>query len=240
MRSVPRRERRSRLRNAKDCACRYHSSTPQIFDRLELLDQQLNYALPVSIIFQAIITTDNYLGYSLSHFLFCGKLTAAFRSLDDISLWIEKGSLKQLIVDMKALPVSCIEALNQLRALSWQQSDIQIYLLVSDKTPAITQFIRMAGRFFVLSRRQNLASVRKALLSAAEPRLSESFSRTDWLMIETLAQGASLKEIARQQSVPYHRVVYRLKQPITLLNLPHRQSFLRLIQQLNVTFHDIF
>ncbi|EAM2676640.1 fimbriae biosynthesis regulator FimY [Salmonella enterica] len=240
MRSVPRRERHRRLRNAKDCACRYHSLTPQIFDRLELLDQQLNYALPVGIISQAIITTDNYLGYSLSHYLFSGKRTAAFRSLDDISLWIEKGSLRQLIVDMETLPVSCIEALNQLRALSWQQSDIQIYLLVSDKTAAITQFIRMAGRFFVLSRRQNLASVREALLSAAEPRLSESFSRTDWLMIETLAQGASLKEIARQQSVSYHRVVYRLKQLITLLNLPHRQSFLRLIQQLNVTFHDIF
>ncbi|EIS9976547.1 hypothetical protein L1A23_001706 [Salmonella enterica] len=140
MRSVPRRERHRRLRNAKDCACRYHSPTPQIFDRLELLDQQLNYALPVGIISQAI----------------------------------------------------------------------------------------------------NLASVREALLSAAKPRLSESFSRTDWLMIETLAQGASLKEIARQQSVPYHRVVYRLKQLITLLNLPHRQSFLRLIQQLNVTFNDIF
>ncbi|EIS5865700.1 fimbria biosynthesis regulator FimY [Salmonella enterica] len=240
MRSVPRRERHRRLRNAKDCACRYHSPTLQIFDRLELLDQQLNYALPVGIISQAIITTDNYLGYSLSHYLFSGKRTAAFRSLDDISLWIEKGSLRQLIVDMETLPVSCIEALNQLRALSWQQSDIQIYLLVSDKTAAITQFIRMAGRFFVLSRRQNLASVREALLSAAEPRLSESFSRTDWLMIETLAQGASLKEIARQQSVSYHRVVYRLKQLITLLNLPHRQSFLRLIQQLNVTFHDIF
>lgn len=64
MRSVPRRERHRRLRNAKDCACRYHSPTPQIFDRLELLDQQLNYALPVGIISQAIITTDNYLGYS--------------------------------------------------------------------------------------------------------------------------------------------------------------------------------
>ncbi|ECG8606440.1 fimbria biosynthesis regulator FimY [Salmonella enterica subsp. salamae] len=240
MRSVPRRERHRRLRNAKDCACRYHSPTPQILDRLELLNQQLNYALPVGIISQAIITTDNYLGYSLSHYLFSGKRTAAFRSLDDMSLWIEKGSLRQLIVDMEALPISCIEALNQLRALSWQQSDIQIYLLVSDKTPAIPQFIRMAGRFFVLSRRQTLASVREALLSAAEPYLSESFSRTDWLMIETLAQGASLKEIARQQSVPYHRVVYRLKQLITLLNLPHRQSFLRLIQQLNVTFHDIF
>ncbi|ENO0456552.1 fimbria biosynthesis regulator FimY [Salmonella enterica] len=239
MRSVPRRERHRRLRNAKDSTCRYHSPTPQIFDRLELLNQQLNYALPVGIISQAIITTDNYLGYSLSHYLFSGKRTAAFRSLDNISLWIEKGSLRQLIVDMETLPVSCIEALNQLRALSWQQSDIQIYLLVSDNPPAITQFVRMAGRFFVLSRRQNLASVREALLSAAEPRLSESFSRTDWLMIETLAQGASLKEIARQQSVPYHRVVYRLKQLITRLNLPHRQSFLRLIQQLNVTFHDI-
>ncbi|SUH10488.1 fimbriae Y protein [Salmonella enterica subsp. enterica] len=63
MRSVPRRERHRRLRNAKDCACRYHSPTPQIFDRLELLNQQLNYALPVGIISQAIITTDNYLGY---------------------------------------------------------------------------------------------------------------------------------------------------------------------------------
>ncbi|EJG9193297.1 fimbria biosynthesis regulator FimY, partial [Salmonella enterica subsp. enterica serovar Newport] len=99
MRSVPRRERHRRLRNAKDCACRYHSPTPQIFDRLELLNQQLNYALPVGIISQAIITTDNYLGYSLSHYLFSGKRTAAFRSLDDISLWIEKGSLRQLIVD---------------------------------------------------------------------------------------------------------------------------------------------
>lgn len=78
MRSVPRRERHRRLRNAKDCACRYHSPTPQIFDRLELLDQQLNYALPVGIISQAIITTDNYLGYSLSHYLFSGKRTAAF------------------------------------------------------------------------------------------------------------------------------------------------------------------
>ncbi|EMC5139106.1 fimbriae Y protein, partial [Salmonella enterica] len=52
MRSVPRRERHRRLRNAKDCACRYHSPTPQIFDRLELLNQQLNYALPVGIISQ--------------------------------------------------------------------------------------------------------------------------------------------------------------------------------------------
>lgn len=46
--------------------------------------------------------------------------------------------------------------------------------------------------------------------------------------------------LKRQQSVPYHRVVYRLNQLITLLNLPHRQSFLRLLQQLNVTFHDSF
>lgn len=240
MRSVTRRERHRRLRNAKDCACCYHSPTPQVFDRLELLNQQLNNALPVGIVSHAIITTDNYLGYSLSHFLFSGKRTAAFRSLDDISLWIEEGSLKQLIVDMEALPISCIEAINQLRALSWKRSDLQIYLLVSDKASAITQFIRMAGRFFVLSRRQNLASLRKTLLSVTSLLSSESFSRTDWLMIETLAQGASLKEIARQQSVPYHRVVYRLNQLIALLNLPHRQSFLRLIQQISVTFPDVF
>lgn len=241
MRSVPRRERHRRLKNAKDCACRYPSPTPQIVDRLELLTQQLNYALPVGIISQAIITTDNYLGYSLSRYLFSGKRTAAFRSLGDIAVWLEEGSLRQLIVDMEALSVSCAEALNQLRALSGKRSDIQIYLLVSDKDSAIAQFIRMAGRFFVLPRRQNMASLRETLLSGANvPPLAESFSRTDWLMIETLAQGASLKEMAHRQNVPYHRVIYRLNQLITLLRLPHRQSFLRLIQRINITFPDIF
>lgn len=241
MRSIPRRERYRCFRRTKDSTCRYHSPAPQIFDCLELLNQQLYYALPAGIISQVIITTDNYLGYSLSRYLFSGKRTAAFRSLQDISLRIEESSLRQLIVDIESLPVSRVEALSQLRALSRKRSDIQIYLLVSDKAPAIAQFIRMAGRFFVLSRRQNMASLRETLLSGSTvPLLSESFSRADWLMIENLAQGASLKEIARQQRIHYHRVVYRLNQLITLLNLPHRQSFLRLIQQLNVTFPDIF
>ncbi len=47
----------------------------------------------------------------------------------------------------------------------------------------------MAGRF-VLSRRQNLASVRETLLHRANLAYPESTARTDWLMIETLAQGA--------------------------------------------------
>ncbi len=49
MRSVPREEHR-RLRNAKNCACRYHSPTPQMLIANELLDQQQLHALPVGII----------------------------------------------------------------------------------------------------------------------------------------------------------------------------------------------
>ncbi len=49
-------------------------------------------------------------------------------------LWIEKGSLRQLIVDMR-LPVSVLRRLTSYARAQLRQSDIQIYLLVSDKTP---------------------------------------------------------------------------------------------------------
>ncbi|SUH38951.1 fimbriae Y protein [Salmonella enterica subsp. enterica] len=238
MRSVPRRERHRRLRNAKDCACRYHSPTPQIFDRLELLDQQLNYALPVGIISQAIITTDNYLGYSLSHYLFSGKRTAAFRSLDDISLWIEKGSLRQLIVDMEALPVSVLRRLTSY-ACSVGNKAISRFTCWYQIKPRYSSVYPYGWAFFcpVATTKSGLST--RSLVISLQTSLIGSFSRTDWLMIETLAQGASLKEIARQQSVPYHRVVYRIKQLITLLNLPTGKAFFGW-SAANVTSHDIF
>ncbi len=71
-----------------------------------------------------------------------------------ISLWIEEGVAQTTDCEYGRY-LSPVLALNQLRALSWQRKRYQIYLLVSDKTPATLTFIRIAGRFCPVTRRQN-------------------------------------------------------------------------------------
>ncbi len=115
-------------------------------------------------IIQAIITTDNYLGYSLESLLIFEARTAAAALSDDISLWIEK--LKQTAI-VGRLQCSCItRALNQLRALSWQQKRYQIYLLVSDKTLLNTVY-PYGWAFFVSVTTTNTAQYAETLLSTA-------------------------------------------------------------------------
>ncbi len=80
MRSVPMQGKTPPFKNAKDRACRYYLQRRRYLIALELLDQQLTWRLPVGIISRAIITTDNYLGYSPSHYYFFREnVPAAFR-----------------------------------------------------------------------------------------------------------------------------------------------------------------
>ena len=96
--------------------------------------------------------------------------------------------------------------------------------------------MQKAGKFYILQRRQNLSSLRNALLSPPSVQNTDStFSHTDWKIISALSQGMSLKEIALLLNTPYHRVIYRLNQLITQLDLPHRHSLLYLIHRLSVT-----
>lgn len=235
MRSALRKERHRRLRNT-DCTHHYHHLEPQVFDRLEYLTQRLNYALPDNTISQVIITTDNYLGYTLNRYLFSGKRTAVFSSLESPSRRLEETGIRQLIVDMAGLAVSCYETLERLRLLIRERSDIRVYLLVPDKDVSLTRFMQKAGKFYILQRRQNLSSLRNALLSPSTVQNTDgTFSHTDWKIISALSQGMSLKEIALLLNTPYHRVIYRLNQLITQLDLPHRHSLLYLIHRLSVT-----
>ena len=230
-----RRERHRRLRNAS-CTRNPSRTTQQVVDQIEYLDQRLNYALPDSAFSLAIVTTDRYLGYTLNRYLFSGKRTAVFSTLDSPSLRPEGSHLRQLVIDMEGLAISCYETLERLRLLIRERNEIHIYLLVSGKDASLVQFMRMAGNFQILPRRQDLPSLRKALLSPPEGSLQpDIFSHTDWAIISALSQGVTLKTIARLQNTPYHRVIYRINRLTARLELPHRQSLLHLIHRLSIT-----
>ncbi|MDA8477594.1 fimbriae Y protein [Citrobacter sp. Awk 4] len=230
-----RRERHRRLRNAS-CTRNPPQTTRQVFDQIEYLDQRLNYALPDSTFSHAIVTTDRYLGYTLSRYLFSGKHAAVFNTFEPTALGPERSPLRQLVIDMEGLAISRYEALEHLRLFTRERNNIHIYFLVSGKDASLIQFMRMAGNFQILSRHQDLPSLRKALLFPPEGFLqSDAFSHTDWKIISALSQGASLKTIARLQNTPYHRVIYRINRLTTQLGLPHRQSLLHLIHRLSVT-----
>lgn len=230
-----RREKHHRLRNTSGTRTP-SQTTQQVFDQVEYLEQRLNYTLPDSTFSQAIITTDYYLGYTLNRHLFSGKRTAVFHSLDTSSLRPEGSHLRQLVVDMEGLAISCYETLERLRLFIRERKDIQISLLVSGEDISLVHFMRMAGHFQILPRRQELTSLREALLSPPEDSLlPETLSHTDWKIISALSQGATLKTIARLLNTPYHRIIYRINRLTSCLELPHRQSLLHLIHRLSVT-----
>lgn len=234
-----RRERHRRLRNAS-CTRNPPRTTQQIVDQIEYLDQRLNYALPGSAFSQAIVTTDRYLGYPLGRYLFSGKRTAVFNTLDPTVFGPEGSQLRQLVIDMEGLTISRYEALERLRLFTRERNDIRIYLMVSGKDASLVQFMRMAGNFQILSRHQDLPSLRKALLSPPEDAFQPApFSHADWAIISALSQGITLKTIARLQNTPYHRVIYRINRLTARLELPHRQSLLHLIHRLSVTSHHL-
>ncbi len=116
-------------------------------------------------------------------------------------VWIEKGSLRQLIVDMEALHAPVLRRLTSYARSVGNKSDIRFTCWYQIKPRYNTDLSVWLGVFCPVATTKSWPLC-EALLSAAEPRLSESFSRTDWLMIETLAQGASLKRNSTSASVP--------------------------------------
>lgn len=235
MRSVKRRERHRRLRNAH-CTWQYDHCAPQEFDRIEYLAQKLDYTLPDDTISQAIITTDNYLGYTLNRYLFSGTHTAIFQTIESALPLLKASEVSQLVVDMDGASSSYFDVLEYLRRLVKEQSNIQIFILLPRRHEALRHFIAMAGPFDILPRRQRLPEMRHALLSMEQDHIHSGYiNQADWAMISLLLQGKSLKKIALLQAQPYHRIIYRLNQLITRLGLPHRQHFLHLIHLLSVT-----
>ncbi|WP_227121541.1 fimbria biosynthesis regulator FimY [Kosakonia oryzae] len=234
MRTVIRREK-NRRHQADHTVLPNRERTPQVFDKLEHLSQQLNFTLPECVISQLLISTDGFLVYAWCRCLFSVKRSAVFPSLESALHRLEDRALSRLIVDMESLTTSRFSALETLRQLAQSHPDLHIYLLAAGHDPALLNFLRACGPFHILRRDLPIAPFRQALLTPPDPHnASPPFQPAQWRLICTLAQGESLKCAARQLNLPYHRVAYRLARCLAQLGLPDRQSFLHLLHRLTL------
>lgn len=208
---------------------------PPVFDKLEHLTQQLRFALPECLISQVLISTDVFLGYAWSRYLFSGKRNAVFPSLGSAWHRLEHAQLTHLIVDMESLTTSRFAALETLRQLAPRHHGLHIYLLTTKNDTARFNFLHAAGPFHVLARNLPLPQFRQAMITPPEPHnASPPFRPEEWQLISALACGKSLKCVARQFQLPYHRLVYRLNTCLMQLGLPDRQSFTHLLHRLTL------
>lgn len=216
----------------------YRGATPPLFDTLEQLVQQLNFALPEYMISQTLISTDHYLSYAWRSCLFSGKRNAVFPSLEMANHQLCEPYLSHLIVDMETLTTSRLEALETLRQPNLCNRGLHIYLLTSKDDPAQMSFLRAAGPFHVIARDLSVVPFRQALLVPPERSIhAPLFPATEWKILSSLARGLTMKRIARQLNLPYHRVVYRLNTQLKLLGLPDRQSLIHLLHRLTLNRH---
>lgn len=233
MRSVVRREKKRRTKS-RHTMLPWRHDTSAIIDNLEHLSQELSYALPACIISQMLISTDHFLAYAWGRHLFVGKRTAVFASLDAARYRLNDRSLTSLIVDMESLTSSRFAALETLRAQCLSKGGLRTYLLVSHQDPPMCAFLRAAGPFELLGRKASVSQLREALLAPPSQNNSPRFSSTEWQLISRLAQGQTLKNVARELHLPYHRVVYRITTLSQHLGLPGRQSLKQLLHRLTL------
>ena len=217
----------------------YLGTTPPLFDTLEQLVQQLNFALPEYMISQTLISTDHFLSYAWSCCLFSGKRNAVFPSLEMAHQQLGEPHLSHLIVDMESLTTSRLHALETLRQPFLCNRGLHIYLLAAKSDQAQINFLRASGPFHVIARDLSVIPFRQALLIPPERNMhTPLFPSTEWKILSSLAQGLTMKRIARQLNLPYHRVVYRLNTQLKLLGLPDRQSLIHLLHRLTLNMNQ--
>ncbi len=61
----------------------------------------------------------------------------------------------------------------------------------------------------------------------------EWFSRNEWPILQELARGRTLRQIALLHNRPYSRIIYRLSCILLKLGLSHRQELLHLLNNLS-------
>lgn len=212
---------------------RLHRTT-LVIDSVEHLVHQLSYALPESMISQMLISSDSYLRHAWGRYLFTGKRTAVFASLDAACYRLNDSSLTSLVVDMESLTTSRFAALEALRAHCLSKGGLRTYLLISHQDPPMCAFLRAAGPFELLSRHLPVHQLREALLAPRSPAKVPRFSSLEWQLITLLVQGHTLKNAARELKMPYHRAVYRISTLQQHLDVPTRQCLTHLLHRLTL------
>lgn len=213
---------------------------PPFFDRLEFLSQSIHQARKTDAPFMLLVTEDNFLRAGFLHgqspVSNCCDYTTLDAALNALHLWPSA----RLVVDIYSQTSTLIDRLDPLRRLSLYPPYIKPYLLIRADDYDARLFCQAAGPFHILERQLSLAALHKQLLepSPLSGSKKEWFSRSEWPLLQDLARGLSLRQIALLHNRPYSRIVYRLSCILTKLGLNHRQQLLHLLNNLtNVTIY---
>lgn len=234
MRMTVRRDRRRRTGSDSPGFARSRLHSP-FFDRLEFLSQSINQTRKTDTPFIILATRDIFLRTGFQHgpspMNNCDGYTQLEPAIEAMETWPRA----RLIVDVEHLTKSIIDTLSRLRRVSLHSPHPVVHLLIRADDYDTRLFCKATGPFHIIDRQTPANALLQALAeSNPEPtKRREWFSREEWLIIQALSQGESLKTIALHRDRPYHRIVYRTARILNKLGLNHRQELLILLHRLS-------
>lgn len=140
-----------------------------------------------------------------------------------------------VIIDLNGWSIPTMALIDRVRILRQQRPELQIAFLTSEKESGMLSFLQASCRAIVINKRQKLAKVRALMQSTSSSYSVQEyvFSHKQWKILLLMAQGYSLRAIAQQQNLPYHRITYRTGSILALLRLSCRQQLVRLLQRIS-------
>ncbi|TCD25003.1 response regulator transcription factor [Lelliottia amnigena] len=234
MRMTVRRYRRRR-KGSDSLGFSYSHSSPPFFDRLVSLSQSINQTRKTDTPFLILVTRDNFLHMGLQNGPSPLSHCCGFDALEPAFHALKNWPTARLVVDVEGRSSSLLDMLDALRRVILYPPFPPISLLVRSDDYDTRLFCKTTGPFEVLERQVSAPALQQALIAAnsPSPHRSQWFSREEWIILQFLSQGQSLRHIALMRQRPYSRIVYRLGRILDKLGLHHRQELLHLLHRLS-------
>ncbi|MBV8042066.1 hypothetical protein [Pluralibacter sp.] len=180
-----------------------------------------------------LVTHDRYLIYGMRHSAAPLSLCRIYDTLADAFANVKHTAPVSLIVDPEGLAQPLLTTLDLIRQQQKYTPGLVVTLLLSTSQQDVQHFVKSACRCIIFRRHAVIDAIRQTPTASDTPTARGDFNAREWGILLQLAQGRTLREIAREQQRPYHRIIYRLSCILTRLKYNQRQQLLRLLQQVN-------
>lgn len=154
---------------------------------------------------------------------------------EEAFLALEEGNSSGAIIDLEGWAIPVIDLLDRVRTLRLRRPDLQLAFLASEEASDMETFVQAACSAIVINKRQKIRKIvglMQSTFTRAETQ-ERVLSQKQWKILLLMAQGFSLRAIARQLQLPYHRIIYSMGRIQTLLKLNCRQQLIRLLLKLS-------
>lgn len=182
-----------------------------------------------------VVTRDHYLVCGMRHSPAPLGHCRIYDALADAFAAVKHDASCNLIVDPEGLAQPLLTTLTLIRQQQRYAPTLAVTLLLSTSQRDVLRFVTSACRCRIFRRHALIDAIRQAPKASPEDALApgRAFNAREWGILLELAQGRTLRDIAREQQRPYHRIIYRFGCILTRLKYTQRQQLLRLLQQLS-------